>query len=543
MVRIMRKHLGLLLLSVLICLVSLWANMKTQILKGQVLDKAILGELFGRGGSLLPLLLLFMLISVALAYLYSRTRVHIAQRCMRSLRGVFFRSYLQRDFRQHQSMSEDKLIAIYSQQLSQIEMDFFITLGLLIEMVLTVLFAIATLFALHPQMALGFTLLLSLPLFVPSLFEKRVNQASETSVKALTTFTASLTNVFKAFELIKNFQIENRIRARFDEYNESFRQSDMNFEKRKAEGIGVSFLVTQASHMGTAAIAAYFVLKGSLTAGEFLSVVSISGACSAPLSWIARYFQSLIASRAARRAVLAEIAMADPLELSVDPSKLTEKPCAVQCDNISFAYRADKAVIQDLSFSLEPGEHCLIQGPSGSGKSTLIDLLLSYYAPASGEIEIAGRSDLSSTERSCLISVSRQEARLFSDSLRNNLTLYDESISDTEICRILKQLGLEKWANPQGLELQLEAAGENLSGGERKRLSLARALLRNTPVLILDEPLANIDPENVGQIENFIESIKGPTLLVISHQGSEPFLQSFARKLVFQGGGRVAVRS
>lgn len=543
MFRIMRKQLGLLLLSVLICLVSQWADMKTQILKGQVLDRAIAGELFSQAGRLFPLLALFMFLSVTLAYFYARARVCIAQRCLRSLRGDFFRSYLQRNFRQYKDMSEDRLIAVYSQQLSTIEMDFLVTLGLLIETVLTVLFAIATLFSLHPQMALGFTLLLSIPLFVPSLFEKRINQASEARVKALTTFTASLTNVFKAFELVKNFQIENRIRARFDEDNESFRQSDMHFEKRKAEGIGVSFLVAQASYMGTAAIAAYFVFKGSLTAGGFLSVVSISAACIAPLSWIARYFQSLIASRAARRVVLAEIALADPVELSVDRSKLTEKPCAIQCDNITFAYRADKAIIQDLSFSLEPGEHCLIQGPSGSGKSTLIDLLLSYYAPAGGEIRIAGRSDLSSTERSCLVSVSRQEAQLFSDSLRNNLTLYDESINDTEICHVLEQLGLGKWANPQGLALQLEAAGENLSGGEKKRLSLARALLRNTPVLILDEPLANIDPESVEQIEGFIENIEGPTLLVISHQGSESFLQSFTQKLVFQGGGRVAVKS
>ena len=131
------------------------------------------------------------------------------------------------------------------------------------------------------------------------------------------------------------------------------------------------------------------------------------------------------------------------------------------------------------------------------------------------------------------ITVVRQEAVLFHDSLRNNLTMYQD-ISDDRLVSVLKSLGLDKFANSVSLDALIMEDGANLSGGEKKRICLARALLRDTDILILDEPLANLDDVTAAKIEDILLSIKCRLLIVVSHQFSETRLASFDDVLTFQ---------
>lgn len=143
-----------------------------------------------------------------------------------------------------------------------------------------------------------------------------------------------------------------------------------------------------------------------------------------------------------------------------------------------------------------------------------------------GDILIDGKTidDFSSTY-GC-ITVVRQEATLFNDTLRNNLTMYHD-IAEERLLQILTDVGLEKFANPNTLDSIVEESGANFSGGEKKRICLARALLRNTDLLILDEPLANLDSATAERIEDLLLSIENKTLLVVSHQFSPEKLSAF----------------
>jgi ABC-type transport system involved in cytochrome bd biosynthesis fused ATPase/permease subunit len=124
------------------------------------------------------------------------------------------------------------------------------------------------------------------------------------------------------------------------------------------------------------------------------------------------------------------------------------------------------------------------------------------------------------------MTVVRQEATLFNDTLRNNLTMY-QSMPDTELLAVLNSVGLEKYASIEMLDSMVSEDGSNFSGGEKKRICLARALLRHTDVLILDEPLANLDAATAEKIEDLLLSIKNKTLLVVSHQFTAEKLSAF----------------
>jgi len=150
-----------------------------------------------------------------------------------------------------------------------------------------------------------------------------------------------------------------------------------------------------------------------------------------------------------------------------------------------------------------------------------VNLLLGYYQAAEGDITVDG---IPLADPYGLITVVRQEAVLFRDTLRHNLTMYRD-IPDAKLREMLKSVGLERFAG--SLDTMVEENGGNFSGGEKKRICLARALLRDTDVLILDEPLANLDGETAERIEDLLLGISHKTILVVSHQFTEAKLSLF----------------
>lgn len=566
----MRQHLLLFFGAVLVCPLSLAIQMKAQLLKGEVLNSALRGELFSTQGPL-PALLLYFFFSVLLAFVYATLRTHFAQRCTQTIRQAFFKSYLSRSFRQFRALSEGEVIAQYSQQISTIEFEYFVTLGLLAEMIVTVIFAVGTLIYIHALLGIIYAFLLALPLLIPPLFKKIIQQAAEERLKTNKSFTGNLSSYLKVFELIKNMQIEQRIARDFDQGNDELRRAELALEKKKAAGFSISFLTSLLGQFGAVAVTGYLIFRGKLEAGSFISVTGITMACGAPLYWISNHWQTLISSRAARRDVLTFLADAEDRSLvessypAIQPELLRESagsararrrqrskpasavtsaitaPPKVEYRNVSFGFQSEQMLIENFSVTLEAGSHTLITGPSGCGKSTLANLLLRYDDVLKGEILIDGRKLLEIGDFSSFSSVSRQEAILFSDSFRENLTLGNPDICDEEVFTLLKKVGLEKWADKSSLDKSVEAQGENLSGGEKKRLSLVRTLLHKTPLIILDEPLANIDPDNIERIETLITCLDSCTLLVISHQGSEAFRASFDRIIEFEGGGKIEI--
>ena len=199
--------------------------------------------------------------------------------------------------------------------------------------------------------------------------------------------------------------------------------------------------------------------------------------------------------------------------------------------DVTFGYAGEKPILHHFSFVAQRGKRYLIKGPSGCGKTTAVNLLLRYFDVDDGSIEIDGVPISKYGSTYDCMTVVRQEAVLFHDSLRNNLTMYSD-ISDDTLIEMLNDLGLNGFANKDALDQEITENGANLSGGEKKRICLARALLRHTDVLILDEPLANLDEATAEKIEDLLLSIKNKLLLVVSHQFTEEKTRLFDQVLV-----------
>jgi len=196
----------------------------------------------------------------------------------------------------------------------------------------------------------------------------------------------------------------------------------------------------------------------------------------------------------------------------------------LEFEHVHFAYQPDeREVLSEINFSIAPGSRVAIVGPSGSGKSTLVRLALRFWDPTSGTVLLNGHDarKYALADLRNLIGVVAQDTYLFNDTIRGNLLLGRPDASDSEIKHVLEQAQLTNFVDrlPQGLQTWVGEHGLRLSGGERQRLAIARALLKNAPLLMLDEATANLDPvTEAALLEALAELIRGRTTLMITHR-------------------------
>lgn len=558
---IFKKHIGLMLLGVLLSLAQRYASIKAQFLKGQLLDAAIL-----KNAELLPELILKLLLALvlggALLYFFALTNRIFIEGCTKSLREKFFKALLKRSYRDFFRLNQGETIAKYSKEIGAVSADCFSLVGILTQMTLQLIFASAALIYLNPFLALISLAVLSLPVFVPRLFQKRTNRAAKERLESSERNISNLNGILNSFEIIKNFGIERNLYKNFEKSNEELLNSENRFERAHALTVGMSFAVSLGAQAAIMILSAFYVYRGHLKIGDFLTIAGLIASLRVPLYWISSLFQRLISTRPTRKSVFdfineggAERPCKEERQrqgenvypaLNEGPNRekspeeqgqegAEENGAALQIEGLCYGYENDSDILSEVNLRLEMNKKYLLQGDSGSGKSTLIKLILNYYEPRAGKILLFKKPLGEIDKLEDMITLSRQEASLFSGSLRDNLSMFSSAYSDEELAKILNSVGLSRLL-AEGLDYPIDENGANLSGGEKKRLSLARALIRKTPILILDEPFANIDKENMERIENAIFGIKNRLLIIISHQISESLKENVDQILRLEGG-------
>jgi ATP-binding cassette subfamily B protein len=277
--------------------------------------------------------------------------------------------------------------------------------------------------------------------------------------------------------------------------------------------------------VGTALVlwfGARLVIQDSLTPGDLIVYMSSLRAAFRPMHDLAKYTSRIAKATAAGERVL------DVLEAQPDIKDLPNAAPAprfqanIRFENVSFSYEPGHFVMRNISFNIEPGRHIALVGPSGSGKSTLIALLLRFYEPTGGRILIDGRDIREYTLASvrAQMRVVLQESLLFGISVRDNIGYGDLDATSDQIEAAARLANAHEFirALPQGYDTILGERGSTLSGGECRRIALARATLSQAPILILDEPTTGLDKENENAVREALARVtQGRTTVLITH--------------------------
>lgn len=337
---------------------------------------------------------------------------------------------------------------------------------------------------------------------------------SETHARALD----SLLN----FETVKYFNAEEREARSYDEALAKWEEARQSNRKTLFALNGGQALIISTAMLSMLMFAAYYVLEGRMTLGDFTLINAFMFQLFLPLNFLGFVYRELKASMAniERMFDLLE----EPVQQLGNPDRtLTITRGEVEFNQVNFAYRPDRPILQGLSLNLPAGKTTAVVGSSGAGKSTLTRLLFGLYEAEVGEIRIDGQalSDVSSESLRSQLGIVPQDTVLFNDSLRNNLLYANPDSTEDDLKRVLAVTHLDRLVahHKEGMDVKVGERGLKLSGGEKQRVSIARMLLKQPSIMVFDEATSSLDSHTEQEIMSEIQRLsQGHTTLIIAHR-------------------------
>ncbi|MFV2082625.1 MAG: ABC transporter ATP-binding protein, partial [bacterium] len=371
---------------------------------------------------------------------------------------------------------------------------------------------------------LGVIALISTPLaFYPMVqFGRRMKKASTKSQEQIGELNKLLQENISGIELVKAFGTEEKEMAKFREGNEHLVHAFLRIQRIKALSNPVMEFIGGASAALIIWLGGLLVMRGSMTVGEFFSFLAALFMMYDPVKHLNSVNNLIQAGIAAAERVFEVMDTSPEIADAPDAKDLSWVEGRIQFENVSFRYGEDW-ILRNMNLQISRGEKLAIVGTSGGGKTTLVNLIPRFFDVNEGAIKVDGQDVRSVTQKSLRsqISIVSQEVILFNDTVRYNICYGIDGVSDEEISRAVKAAYAEDFIEsmPEGLETIVGERGTKLSGGQRQRLSIARAILKDSPILILDEATSSLDTESEYLVAKALENLmRGRTTIVIAHR-------------------------
>ena len=376
-------------------------------------------------------------------------------------------------------------------------------------------------YAINVPLAIIMTILLPIMGVIIWVFQKFSRKAFRQVRRSVAASNASIKELLNYIVIVKSYSGEKEIEERYNTVNKGFLEAGL-------------FEVTTFSIFRPLVDGLFFVaLIVIFTTTNLIDSIADAGTVFAFIQYMDRFFQPLKDIADKYNSLQSSLAGAErlvPLLEEKERNMVDEVPKelipveSIEFDHVWFSYENnDVYALQDFTLHIKAGDFTGIVGPSGSGKSTLLSLLMGIYKPTKGSIYING-IDISKYDSSVLrhlMGYVFQQAYLFKGSIKDNLTLFDNSISHDEMVKAAKQVNLDSMIEqlPEGYNTPVGYLGSLLSDGQKQLLAFGRTLIRNIPILLLDEATANIDSHTEKQIQASIENIRGSkTIVSIAHR-------------------------
>ena len=356
-----------------------------------------------------------------------------------------------------------------------------------------------------------------------ALFSGRIgNLTYEAHMKESLVYS-TVENIFNSISLVQAFAREDDERKRFvDESQHSFDRKLSLYSLQTAYGwiIGA---ITAAGTAYVLYVGAKHVMEGLLTTGELLVFLGYLASVYTPLSNIATTMGTIRGSMSQARRVLEVLADDKSVHEAPDAKPLQITSGQVSFKDVTFGYDPSRPVLNDVNFTAPGGSTVAVVGQTGAGKTSLISLLLRFYDPQKGSVIIDGQ-DITSVKLKSLreqVAIVLQDTHLFPMSVHDNIAYGKKNATRDEVVRAATLANAHEFisAMPEGYDTKLDERGANLSGGQRQRLAIARALLKDSPLLVLDEPTSALDAGTEALImEGLDRLMHGRTTFVIAHR-------------------------
>ena len=474
-------------------------------------------------------------IYAGLNFISLRLRNKLVRQIMSRYKNKVFQSILDRDYRDFSKEKSGKFISVLTENMKKIEQDYLHQYFNISKNLSLMIFSLLAMFIGNWFLTLLVIIASIIPMMISGFIGQKSASLQNSAMVADQKYLAKVKDILAGFLVIKSFNVKDAI---FEDYShESENLDEIYFIKGKFDVL--ANVISQLSGMIVFLVAfgggMYLVFNGYTTIGSVTAIVQLVNFVVMPLNEIGMGMSKFREGQATLNAF--EVKDVTGLQTGETKEYFDD---VISFSNIDFSYpNTEEKIFNHLSLKIQKGEKIAIVGMSGSGKSTLLNLLLRFYDVTSGHILIDNQDIQAISAESLynLMTIVQQDVYIFDDTLRANITL-NQSFTDEEINQAVQQSGLESYVleNESGLQTLCGENGSNLSGGQKQRLSIARALIRKTPILLLDEATSSLDNQVTTEIEKSILDIQDLTALVVTHKLNENILKRYDRILFMKAG-------
>ncbi|MDO6760073.1 ABC transporter ATP-binding protein [Tamlana sp. 2_MG-2023] len=415
------------------------------------------------------------------------------------------------------------IIARISGDVNEVKNSLLAILELIIKEPLTIVFAIVTMFTLSAKLTIFVFIFIPVAGLIISRIGKSLKQKSGQVQAEQGVFISTLEETLSGLKVIKGFNAEGKFNKRFQESTNRFYHysntllNRQNLASPTSEFLGIVTIAALLWYGGSMVL-----IEKTLTGGAFITYMALAYQILTPAKAISKASYKVKAGNAAADRVLEVLHTESPLQDKPNAIVKKDFTTSIDINNVSFKYE-DDLVLKNFSIQVPKGKTVALVGQSGSGKSTIANLVTRFYDVNSGNITIDGTDirDLTKHSLRDLMGLVTQDSILFNESIKNNLLIGRDSATEAEIIDALKIANAWEFVKdlPKGIETNIGDSGNKLSGGQKQRLSIARAVLKNPPIMILDEATSALDTESERLVQDALDNMmKNRTSIVIAHR-------------------------
>jgi len=469
-------------------------------------------------------LIVITFLKTGTAYLASYYMIPIRTGVVRDLRNQLYRKILSLPIGFFTEERKGDIISRMTNDVNEVEASIISSLEMLFKNPIMILIYLIVMFAMSWELTLFVLLLLPFSGWLIGKIGKSLKQRSTLGQQQTGELLSQIEETLSGLRVIKAFNAEKSFQNKFAQLNEKIRRTFNRINRRYNLAHPLSELV------GTIVIAIVLWFGGvlilenhsSINAAEFIYYLIIFYSIITPAKDLSKAGYSIQKGLASLERI--DKILTTPNKIKEPASPVPMKPFSdkIEFRNISFRYKTEW-VLRDINITIPKGKTIALVGQSGSGKSTLLDLLPRYYDPQKGEILIDGVNikSLRTSDIRAQIGNVNQEAILFNDTFFNNIAFGSENVTMEQVIEAAKIANAHDFimATEKGYETTIGDRGSKLSGGQRQRISIARAILKNPPILILDEATSSLDTESERMVQEAIEKLmQNRTTLVVAHR-------------------------
>ncbi|HBJ2608451.1 ABC transporter permease [Clostridium botulinum] len=530
-----KRNKLLLILTIIFSIISSAAMVGLSLFIQTTIDYVTIGNMDGFKRILIYSVGYGILIGL-LYFIYDILSKMFIRNLLKMLRNKVFFGILRRNYKDFNSKNTADYISVLTNDMKLIEENYVVPLLLILQY--SVMFGVTVILLLYlsPLVTLGIFISMLLIFIVPSIFGKTLENKQLELSNRLSFFTSKLKDIFLGYDVIRSYNLRDNTTKEFQEENNNLANAKFTADKIFVINESLSQILGLGTQFVAIFLSAYLVIKGELTMGMLIAIVQLSATFVQPVIMIMSNVPKL-------NSVKPIIKRIDDFSNYEDTDFVgKDKPyfnSNLEISNLYFNYGNERPAIDNISLRIDRNKKYAIVGGSGCGKSTLVKLMLGYYSDFNGDIKFDGNSikNLDIEQLNKMISIIHQNVYMFDKTIKDNICLYKE-FSKEQINNVLNLSGANKFIEEttNGLNYLVGENGSNLSGGQRKRIAIARALIQQTPILVLDEGTSAIDMQTAYDIESKLLSIENLTLITITHKMSEELLSLYDEIIYMENG-------